>query len=68
MRKPQPGDFVYQVSSLVLAFILVHAFYVIVVRPNAEAVLAEQARIMREDPEYAHPFHWAPYIVAGLDR
>ena len=52
MRKPQPGDFVYQLSSLVLAFVLVHAFYVTVVRPNAEAVLAEQARLMREDPEY----------------
>ena len=52
MRKPQPGDFVYQLSSLVLAFVLVHAFYVIVVRPNADAVLAEQARIMQEDPEY----------------
>ena len=52
MRKPQPGDFVYQLSSLVLAFVLVHAFYVTVVRPNAEAVLAEQARLMRENPEY----------------
>ena len=52
MRKPQPGDFTYQVASLVLAFVLVHAFYVIVVRPNADAVLAEQARIMQEDPEY----------------
>jgi biopolymer transport protein ExbB/TolQ len=52
MRKPQPGDFVFQLSSLVLAFVLVHAFYVIVVRPNADAVLAEQARIMQEDPEY----------------
>ena len=41
MRKPQPGDFAYQVSSLVLAFVLVHAFHVTVVRPNAEAVLAE---------------------------
>jgi hypothetical protein len=49
MRKPQPGDFVYQVASLVLAFVLVHAFYVTVVRPNAEAVLAEQARLMRAD-------------------
>jgi biopolymer transport protein ExbB/TolQ len=52
VRKPQPGDFVYQISSLVLAFVLVHAFYVTAVRPNAEAVLAEQARLMREDPEY----------------
>ena len=52
MRKPQPGDFVYQVASLVLAFILVHGVYVTLVRPNAEAVLAEQARQMRADPDY----------------
>ncbi len=52
MRQPQPGDFVYQVASLVLAFVVVHAFYVTVVRPKAETVLAEQARLMRADPEY----------------
>jgi len=52
MTRPQPGDFVYQVASLVLSFILIHGAYVTVVRPNAEAVLAEQARRMREDPEY----------------
>jgi biopolymer transport protein ExbB/TolQ len=52
MRKPVPGDLVYQVASLVIAFILVHGYYVTVVRPNAEAVLAEQARQMRTDPDY----------------
>jgi len=52
MRKPPPGDFVYQVASLVLAFILVHGVYVTLVRPSAEAVLAEQARQMRADPDY----------------
>jgi biopolymer transport protein ExbB/TolQ len=52
VKKPHPGDFTFQVSSLVLAFVLVHAFYVTLVRPNAEAVLAEQARLMRENPEY----------------
>ena len=52
MKKPQLGDFTYQVASLVLAFVVVHAFYVIMVRPNADAVLAEQARLMRTNPEY----------------
>ena len=52
MKKPQLGDFTYQVASLVLAFVVVHAFYVIMVRPNADAVLAEQARLMRANPEY----------------
>jgi biopolymer transport protein ExbB/TolQ len=52
MKKPQLGDFTYQVASLVLAFVVVHAFYVIMVRPKADAVLAEQARLMRTNPEY----------------
>ena len=52
MRKPQPGDFTYQLASLVLAFVVVHAFYVTMVRPKADAVLAEQARLMRANPEY----------------
>ena len=52
MRKPETGDLVYQVAALIVAFVVVHAPYVAVVRPGAEAVLAEQARRMRADPEY----------------
>jgi biopolymer transport protein ExbB/TolQ len=52
LRQVQPGDFVYQLASLALAFVLVHGVYVAVVRPNAEAVLAEQVRRMQTDPDY----------------
>ena len=42
MKKGYPSEFAWQVGSLLLAIILVHLFYVVAVRPNAERVLAEQ--------------------------
>jgi len=43
---------VYQLASLVVALIIVHAFYVTVVRPRADVFSAEQAALMAADPEY----------------
>ena len=43
MRKNIPIEFIYQIFSLILVIILVHGFYVSVIRPNADAELrAEQ--------------------------
>lgn len=42
MTRNNFSEFIYQLTALLLAIILIHAAYVIVVRPNAEAVLAEQ--------------------------
>jgi biopolymer transport protein ExbB/TolQ len=53
MRKTFPTEFVFQVFSLLIAFILVHALYVTLVRPQAEAFLAQEAASMRADPDYA---------------
>ena len=52
MKKGYPSEFVYQTGSLLLAIILVHLFYVLAVRPNAERVLAEQAVRMQVDKDY----------------
>jgi len=52
MKKGYPSEFAYQVGSLLLAIILVHLFYVIAVRPNAERVLAEQTALMQTDKDY----------------
>jgi len=52
LDKPYSGEFLYQVSTLVLAVILVHALYVAWVRPNSEAILEERAAQMRMDPDY----------------
>jgi biopolymer transport protein ExbB/TolQ len=52
MKKTFPTEFVFQVFSLLIAFILVHAIYVTLVRPQAEAFLAQEAANMRANPDY----------------
>jgi biopolymer transport protein ExbB/TolQ len=52
MRKNFPVELVYQVFSLLTAFILVHALYVTVIRPQANSFLEQQSANMQADPEY----------------
>jgi biopolymer transport protein ExbB/TolQ len=52
MRRRYPNEFAFQAVSLVLAIILVHAVYVTLVRPKADVILAEQAALMKADPDY----------------
>ncbi|MCP3959312.1 MAG: MotA/TolQ/ExbB proton channel family protein [bacterium] len=52
MKRTYPVEFVYQLASLILAVIFVHAFYVAWVRPHADTVLAEQAARMQIDKDY----------------
>lgn len=46
------SDFIYQVFALIISVIVVHAVYVAVIRPNAEADLAQQAAQQAIDPNY----------------
>lgn len=52
MKRAYPVEFVYQLASLVIAAIVVHAIYVTIVRPRAAEVLATQAAQMQVDPTY----------------
>jgi biopolymer transport protein ExbB/TolQ len=52
MKKGQPAEFLFQLVSLFVAMILVHAIYVVLVRPRADAMLAEQAARMQQDSNY----------------
>ncbi len=52
MKKAFPAEFVYQVFSLLIAFILVHALYVTVIRPQADAFLRQEAANMQADPDH----------------
>jgi len=52
MKKNFPAELVYQVFSLLIAFILVHAVYVTLVRPQATAFLEQEAANMLADPGY----------------
>ena len=49
---PLSFEFIYQLFSLIVIIILVHAIYVAVIRPNADVFLAEQAALMENDPSY----------------
>lgn len=52
MKKSYPVEFVYQVVSLIVAVIVVHSAYVLVVRPNADTELARQTALMQSNPDY----------------
>jgi biopolymer transport protein ExbB/TolQ len=51
-KKNIPVEFVFQLFALVIAIIVVHAFYVAVVRPNAAQVIAEQNVQAAQDPDF----------------
>ncbi len=53
--KQQQGivsDFIYQIFALIISVIVVHAVYVAVIRPNAEAIIAQQQEMLAADPDY----------------
>jgi biopolymer transport protein ExbB/TolQ len=51
-KKNIPVEFVFQLFALLTAIIIVHAFYVSIVRPNANQVLEQQAIEAAADPDY----------------
>jgi len=52
MKKNLPTELIYQVFSLLIAFILVHAIYVTLVRPQANAFIEQEKANMLADPAY----------------
>lgn len=50
MDKRFPFDFVYALTTLLLAFTLVHGVYSLVIRPNAAAALEHQREVWAQDP------------------
>jgi biopolymer transport protein ExbB/TolQ len=49
---PVSNEFIYQLFSLIIVTILVHAAYVAVIRPRADSILAQQAAMLMEDKSY----------------
>jgi len=52
MKKVFPTEFVYQLFALLIAFILVHALYVTLIRPQADLFLQQEAVNMQDNPDY----------------
>ena len=67
MKKQLPVEFIVQLFSLVIAVIIVHAIYVSVVRPNANAVLEQQAIAINENPTYV-PERSAYVVIRDLEQ
>ena len=51
-KKIIPVEFVFQLFALFIAIIVVHAFYVAVVRPNAVEIIAEQNMLAAANPDF----------------
>ena len=52
MRKQLPVEFIFQLFSLIIAVIIVHAAYVSIIRPNATAILEQQAIELNANPDF----------------
>ncbi len=51
-KKNIPIEFVFQLFALIISIIIVHAFYVSIVRPNAAQIIEEQTQAAALDPDY----------------
>lgn len=51
-REQLPIQLIYQVFTLLIAFIIVHAVYVTIVRPQAETFIAFEQEQLAQDPDY----------------
>ena len=51
MKQKLPSEFLYQLFALLITIILVHAVYVGVIRPNADAILERQAQLQAAGAE-----------------
>ncbi|MCH7744006.1 MAG: MotA/TolQ/ExbB proton channel family protein [Proteobacteria bacterium] len=52
MKRQLPVEFIFQLFSLIISVIFVHAVYVSIIRPNAGAILEEQAIQINANPNY----------------
>ena len=52
MKKTFSNEFIFQVFALLIAFIIVHAVYVTLVRPAATAHQQQQVELIQADPAY----------------
>ena len=52
MKQGMLNEVFYQIVALLLAFLVVHAAYVTVIRPNAELVQQQQTLQQQQDPDF----------------
>ncbi len=67
MKRAIPIEFIFQLFSLIIAVIITHAVYVSVIRPNANAVLEEQAIQINSNPDYV-PERSAYVVIRDFEQ
>ena len=67
MKRQLPVEFIFQLFSLFVAIILIHGIYVSVIRPNAAAVLEEQAIQINANPDYV-PERSSYVVIKDLEQ
>ena len=67
MNKQISFQFIFQLFSLIIAIILVHAIYVSIIRPNATAVLEDQAIQINANPDYV-PERSAYVVIRDFEQ
>jgi biopolymer transport protein ExbB/TolQ len=66
-KRDIPVEFVYQMFALIIAIIVVHAFYVSVVRPNAAQIIEEQNAAAAADLGYVRERR-IPVLIKDLEQ
>jgi biopolymer transport protein ExbB/TolQ len=66
-KKNIPVEFVFQMFALIIAIIVVHAFYVSVIRPNAAQIIEEQNAAAAADPDYIRERR-IPVLIKDLEQ
>jgi biopolymer transport protein ExbB/TolQ len=67
MKNSANREFLFEVFSLIVIAMLVHAVYSIYVRPKAEAIRAHDLEMMKSDPDYV-PERFAVVIVKDPEQ
>ncbi len=67
MNKQLPVEFIYQLFSLIIAVIIVHAIYVSIIRPNASNILESQRIEINQNPDYV-PERSVYVVVRDLEQ
>ena len=66
-KKNIPIEFVYQLFALIIAIILIHAFYTTVIRPNAAQMIEEQNAAVAADQDHIRERH-IPVLIKGYEQ
>jgi biopolymer transport protein ExbB/TolQ len=61
MQRTFSNEFIFQLFSLLVVILVVHATYVTVIWPNARADIEENRAMIRQDPNYTAQRSW--YVV-----